>query len=101
MRAGPVRREELDVETLAAYWARQLDLHVAATREPELDRARDLPAAQVVLEVGRGEVHELAATQCRSHCRLGRVEIGDHERLLEKPVADLGEQPFDHTAILA
>ena len=42
MRAGPVRREELDVQALTAHRLQQLDLHVAAARESQRQRARHL-----------------------------------------------------------
>ena len=83
------------MQSLAAHRLQQLDLHVAAAREAQRDRARHALAAQVVVEIGRGQLDELAAAERRAHRRSAAREVGDHVRLLEQATADTREKAAD------
>ena len=67
MSARTVRLEELRVQSDPAHRTEQLDLHVSAAREPDLDRAGGAAAAEVVLDISRRQRHELAASEGRTH----------------------------------
>ena len=95
VQTGPVRREELDVQTLTPHRLQQLDLHVAAAREPQRERARHARTTEVVVEIVGRQVHELAATERVAHRALRACEIRHHVRLLEQPVTDVFEQAAD------
>ena len=62
-RPGPFDVEELECSPIAAHRPQQLDLHVAAAREPDLERARSAAAAEVVVEIGRGQRRRTRCTR--------------------------------------
>ncbi len=95
MDARSVRREELHVDALAPHGLNDLDLHVAAAREAEHERARNRPAAQLVCDVAGREADELAAAERAAQRVLGGLEIGHDPRLLEESATNAGEQRAD------